>query len=128
MTVLPVVVLDACVLYPAAQRDLFAEVRDRYLRNHAALNELLRHRQASGIFSALQQKAVSLVAPSEQHQYAEDRWTLQPPLPAAQRGTAPTASLVCKVERTIWPVSAALIAISAVSASRISPTKIMFGS
>ena len=84
--------LEALSLSPelnAAQRDLFAEVRDRYLRNHAALNELLRHRQASGIFSALQQKAVSLVAPSEQHQYAEDRWTLQPPLPAAQRGTAP---------------------------------------
>ena len=73
----------------AAQRDLFAEVRDRYLSNHAALNELLHHRQAAGIFSALQQRAVSLVAPSEQHQYAEDRWTLQPPLMSTLRGAAP---------------------------------------
>ncbi len=38
------------------------------------------------------------------------------------------ASLVCSVERTRWPVSAALTAISAVSKSRISPTRMMSGS
>ena len=38
------------------------------------------------------------------------------------------AELVCKVERTIWPVCAALIAISAVSRSRISPTMTISGS
>ena len=37
------------------------------------------------------------------------------------------ASLVCSVESTRWPVSAALTAISAVSKSRISPTRMMFG-
>ena len=38
------------------------------------------------------------------------------------------ASFVCSVDNTIWPVSAALTAISAVSKSRISPTRMMFGS
>ena len=38
------------------------------------------------------------------------------------------ASLVCSVESTRWPVSAALVAIDAVSMSRISPTMMMFGS
>ena len=38
------------------------------------------------------------------------------------------ASFVCSVDRTRWPVSAALTAISAVSKSRISPTRMMFGS
>ena len=38
------------------------------------------------------------------------------------------ASLVCSVERTRWPVSAASTAIFAVSASRISPTMMMSGS
>ncbi len=38
------------------------------------------------------------------------------------------ASLVCSVDSTIWPVCAALIAISAVSRSRISPTMMMSGS
>ena len=38
------------------------------------------------------------------------------------------ASLVCSVENTRWPVSEAWIAISAVSRSRISPTRITFGS
>ncbi len=38
------------------------------------------------------------------------------------------ASLVCSVESTKWPVSAALTAISAVSKSRISPTMMMSGS
>ncbi len=38
------------------------------------------------------------------------------------------ASLVCSVESTMWPVSAALTAISAVSKSRISPTMMMSGS
>ena len=38
------------------------------------------------------------------------------------------ASLVCSVDSTRWPVSAALTAISAVSKSRISPTRMMFGS
>jgi len=38
------------------------------------------------------------------------------------------APFVCSVESTRWPVSAALMAISAVSKSRISPTRIMFGS
>ena len=38
------------------------------------------------------------------------------------------ASLVCSVESTKCPVSAAFTAISAVSKSRISPTRMMFGS
>ena len=38
------------------------------------------------------------------------------------------ASLVCSVEKRTWPVSAASIAISAVSRSRISPTRMMSGS
>ena len=38
------------------------------------------------------------------------------------------ASLVCRVESTRWPVSAAWTAFSAVSASRISPTMMMSGS
>ncbi len=38
------------------------------------------------------------------------------------------ASLVCSVESTRWPVSAALMAIEPVSRSRISPTMMMFGS
>ena len=38
------------------------------------------------------------------------------------------ASLVCSVESTRWPVSAACTAISAVSRSRISPTMMMSGS
>src|SRR5207342_1851889 len=41
---------------------------------------------------------------------------------------APAASFVCSVENTKWPVSAACTAISAVSASRISPTMITSGS
>ena len=40
----------------------------------------------------------------------------------------PGASLVCSVESTRWPVSAALTPISAVSKSRISPTMMMSGS
>ena len=36
--------------------------------------------------------------------------------------------MVCKVESTRWPVRAALMAISAVSKSRISPTRMMLGS
>ncbi|MBI5241165.1 MAG: hypothetical protein HY926_11890 [Elusimicrobia bacterium] len=71
------------------QRNAIAEVHGRFLRGYAALNELVHHRQAAGLFSSLQQKAVSLVAPSQQQDYAEDRWTIQPPIPAAQRGTAP---------------------------------------
>src|SRR5262245_63885491 len=38
------------------------------------------------------------------------------------------ASLVCSVDSTRCPVSAALTAISAVSKSRISPTRMMLGS
>ena len=38
------------------------------------------------------------------------------------------ASLVCSVDSTMWPVCAALIAISPVSRSRISPTMMMSGS
>ncbi len=38
------------------------------------------------------------------------------------------ASFVWSVESTMWPVSAALTAISAVSKSRISPTMMMSGS
>ena len=45
-----------------------------------------------------------------------------------RRGNAPAASFVCRVENTMWPVSEALMAISAVSRSRISPTIIMSGS
>ena len=45
-----------------------------------------------------------------------------------RRLTALGASLVCRVDSTRWPVSAALTAISAVSTSRISPTKMTFGS
>ena len=38
------------------------------------------------------------------------------------------ASLVCSVLNTMWPVSEACTAISAVSRSRISPTRILSGS
>src|SRR5207247_5029957 len=38
------------------------------------------------------------------------------------------ASLVWSVERTRWPVNAALVAMEAVSRSRISPTMMMLGS
>lgn len=41
---------------------------------------------------------------------------------------APMAELVCRVEYTWWPVMAARKAISAVSASRISPTRMTSGS
>ncbi len=41
-----------------------------------------------------------------------------------RRLTVLGASLVCSVDSTRWPVSAALTAISAVSKSRISPTRI----
>ena len=44
------------------------------------------------------------------------------------REIAPGASLVCSVESTRWPVSAASMAICAVSRSRISPTMMMSGS
>lgn len=69
-----------------SQRDVLSEVNGRFLRNYAALNELAHHRQAAGSFSALQKSALSLVAPSQQQTFAEDRWMLQPPLPVAQRG------------------------------------------
>ena len=69
-----------------AQRDVLSEIHGRYLRGYAALNELAHHRQAAGLFGALQKSAIALVAPAQQQAYAEDRWTLQPPLPAAQRG------------------------------------------
>ena len=45
-----------------------------------------------------------------------------------RRFTVDGASFVCSVESTMWPVSAALTAISAVSKSRISPTMMMSGS
>ena len=44
------------------------------------------------------------------------------------RAMAPAAELACKVENTRWPVIAARNAISAVSASRISPMRMMSGS
>ena len=47
---------------------------------------------------------------------------------STSRVTAPNESLVCSVENTRWPVSAAWIAISAVSLSRISPTMMTSGS
>ena len=47
---------------------------------------------------------------------------------SSRRGNAPTAELVCSVEYTWWPVIAARNAISAVSWSRISPTRITSGS
>ena len=43
-------------------------------------------------------------------------------------GTVPAASFVCIVDSTKCPVRAACMAISAVSKSRISPTKIISGS
>ena len=47
---------------------------------------------------------------------------------STSRVTAPVASLVCRVLSTRCPVSAARIAISAVSRSRISPTMMILGS
>ena len=46
----------------------------------------------------------------------------------AQPGDAAAAELVCRVDSTRWPVSAACTAICAVSRSRISPTMITSGS
>ena len=40
----------------------------------------------------------------------------------------PWAPVVCSVAKTMWPVSAAVIAASIVSRSRISPTRITSGS
>ena len=45
-----------------------------------------------------------------------------------RRVSAPAALLVCSVEKTRWPVSAAWMAICAVSRSRISPIRMMSGS
>ena len=65
--------------------------------------------------------------------WAQIRWTEV----ATRKGSMPMfmrrvmvsgAPLVCSVESTRWPVSAALMAISAVSKSRISPTRMMLGS
>src|SRR5216117_3626489 len=47
---------------------------------------------------------------------------------STMRVTVDGASLVCSVDSTRWPVSAALIAMEPVSRSRISPTMMMFGS
>ena len=47
---------------------------------------------------------------------------------STRRVIALAASLVCRVAKTRWPVSEAWIAISAVSRSRISPTRITLGS
>lgn len=47
---------------------------------------------------------------------------------SSRRWTAETASLVCRVEKTRWPVMAARMAMEAVSPSRISPTAMMSGS
>ena len=53
----------------------------------------------------------------------------KPSMPRSiSRGTAAAAVSVCSVVSTRWPVSAAWIAICAVSASRISPTMITSGS
>ena len=46
---------------------------------------------------------------------------------SSRRVIALGASFVCSVENTRWPVRAAWIATSAVSMSRISPTRMMFG-
>ena len=46
----------------------------------------------------------------------------------SSRTSVDGASFVCSVDRTMWPVCAALIAMSAVSRSRISPTMMMSGS
>ena len=47
---------------------------------------------------------------------------------SSRRVSAVGASLVCSVDSTRWPVSDACVAICAVSASRISPTRMMSGS
>ena len=47
---------------------------------------------------------------------------------SSRREVAPAASLVWSVLKTRWPVSAALMAMLAVSTSRISPTMMMSGS
>ena len=44
------------------------------------------------------------------------------------RLTVPWAPVVCSVPNTTWPVSAAVMAASIVSKSRISPTRITSGS
>ncbi len=56
-------------------------------------------------------------------------WSCRLPGKASMmRLTVPWALLVCSVPKTMWPVSAALIAASIVSKSRISPTRITSGS
>ena len=47
---------------------------------------------------------------------------------SSSRAMAPGASLQCMVLKTWWPVSAASMAISAVSVSRISPIMMISGS
>ncbi|MDD5630150.1 MAG: hypothetical protein PHU21_13870 [Elusimicrobia bacterium] len=68
------------------QREVLAEVRGRFVASYSALNELAHHRQAARGFDALQKNALALVAPAQQQAFAEDRWMLPPPIPAAQRG------------------------------------------
>ena len=46
---------------------------------------------------------------------------------STRRATAPGASFVCSVLKTRWPVRLALMAMEAVSKSRISPIMMMFG-
>ena len=45
-----------------------------------------------------------------------------------KRWSAEVASVACSDETTKWPVSAACVAMRAVSTSRISPTRIASGS
>ena len=47
---------------------------------------------------------------------------------SSKRVTVSGAEFVCSVDSTMWPVSAALMAMPPVSRSRISPTMMMFGS
>jgi hypothetical protein len=47
---------------------------------------------------------------------------------STRRVTVLGASLVCSVEKTVWPVRLASTATAAVSVSRISPTRILSGS
>src|SRR5712691_10251508 len=53
-------------------------------------------------------------------------WSLRGKTPMI-RSMVLEASMVCRVDKTRWPVSAASRAISIVSLSRISPTRITFG-
>ncbi len=87
---------------------------------------ILRSRSV-GVYSSLQFVQIARTRRCAKHARTADatRNGLHPI--SVRRVIALGASFVCRVENTRWPVSAASIAMPAVSSSRISPIITMFG-